>query len=189
MLPNCTGCLTGELVCSSTSYALCTVTPTRRASTTQPSRQAQQHGRAHARLMPAAGEEAPATGYAHVSYSRFLHLLHQRMIKRVVVYGRGKLALIEIPQFGWGHDLSIQRYDKTDFLRLYTKEKPWEQQVSAFYWVHLPGDFWSESGIAQAMHRYLPQRTGDGCATPLRRAAPAAQRARRARGSLEYSDS
>jgi len=115
--------------------------------------------------------QAGIVGDMRISYAKFLQLLEADRVKRVVVYGDMKTAVVEVPHpwyasifsapgaYPWledgnGNPLSLLVPDPAapdDPLRWYCPEMPeWNMEKYRFY-VDLPGDFW-ESGI---MMRYL----------------------------------
>jgi hypothetical protein len=112
-----------------------------------------------------AGNRPPPIGSCRISYTRFLHLLKNRMIKRITFFEDGHAALLDIPISQGGHDYRTQRYYSKRLDTLYCKELPeWQIEVLRFY-VDIPGDFWLKSGFYKTVHNSLPHRTRDGCAS------------------------
>jgi len=118
--------------------------------------------------------QAGIVGDMRISYSKFLQLLEANRVKRVVVYGDMKTAVVEVPH-PWtasimpnpdGHVWYEDKEGKPlnllipnpqapdDPLQWYCPEMPeWNMEKYRFY-VDLPGDFW-DSGV---MLRYLRSR-------------------------------
>ena len=116
--------------------------------------------------LPKCGAEAktPLMGSARMSYSRFLELIENRMIKRITIIGDGKCALIDLPLPLAGHDFMTQKYERRNMSRLYAKEfLEWKTEQIRFY-VDLPGDFWYTTDIGGLARDVLPHRGGDRCA-------------------------
>eukprot|EP00798_Chlamydomonas_sp_ICE-L_P003446 gene3445-13504_t len=108
-------------------------------------------------------------GDMRISYSKFLHLLENDRIKRVVVYGDMKTAIVEVPHpwyasimgapgvYPWLEDslgrpinLLIPNPDAPDDPnQWYCPEMPeWDMEKYRFY-VDLPGDFWDKGVMVQ----------------------------------------
>lgn len=114
---------------------------------------------------------APPLHDMRLSYSKFLQLLHSHQIKRVIVLGDMKTAVVEIPQPGYASNLGAPMDFGTpangganllanpealnDPTQWFAPELPeWDMEKYRFY-VDLPGDFW-EQGV---LLRYLKERT------------------------------
>ncbi|KAL6751221.1 FtsH-like AAA+ protein [Haematococcus lacustris] len=125
---------------------------------------------AYQALIPRAG----LVGDMRISYSKFLQLLEGSRVKRVVVFGDMRTALVEVPhpwyasvvgapgtypfvedREGRPVSLLVPHPDAPeDPLQWYCPEMPeWNMEKYRFY-VDLPGDFW-EAGV---MLRYLRAR-------------------------------
>eukprot|EP01025_Chloroclados_australasicus_P034264 TRINITY_DN3506_c0_g1_i3.p1 TRINITY_DN3506_c0_g1~~TRINITY_DN3506_c0_g1_i3.p1 ORF type:complete len:377 (-),score=34.06 TRINITY_DN3506_c0_g1_i3:8-1138(-) len=105
------------------------------------------------------GDMLPPVGSLRLSYSRFMQLMHDRMVKRVYIMGEGRMALVEVPVTGWASDYDTQRFDRRNPEIMYCQERPeWQMEKWRFY-VELPGDFWTESDFMVYFKKNLPHRT------------------------------
>lgn len=121
-------------------------------------------------LIPQSG----IVGDMRISYAKFLDLLESNRIKRVVVYGDMKTAIVEVPHpwyasiigapgaYTWLEDNAGRPLNllipnpkaPNDPLQWYCPEMPeWNMEKYRFY-VDLPGDFWDQG----VMLRYLRSR-------------------------------
>ncbi|EFJ40530.1 hypothetical protein VOLCADRAFT_121711 [Volvox carteri f. nagariensis] len=113
--------------------------------------------------------QAGLVGDMRISYAKFLELLREQRIKRLVIYGDMRTAVVEVPH-PWsasvlGHPSTHPFYEDNDHIRIsrltpnpaapqdvtqwFCTEMPeWDMEKYRFY-VDLPGDFW-ESGVLQA---------------------------------------
>ncbi|GLC47538.1 hypothetical protein PLESTB_001403000 [Pleodorina starrii] len=112
--------------------------------------------------------QAGLVGDMRISYAKFLELLRDQRIKRLVIYGDMRTAVVEVPH-PWsasvlGHPATYPFYEDNDHVRIsrlranpaapedvtqwFCSEMPeWDMEKYRFY-VDLPGDFW-ERGVLQ----------------------------------------
>ncbi|GFR40632.1 hypothetical protein Agub_g1214 [Astrephomene gubernaculifera] len=112
--------------------------------------------------------QAGLVGDMRISYAKFLQLLRDQRIKRLVIYGDQRTAVAEVPH-PWsasvtGHPATHPFYEDNNHMRVslltpnpaapedvtqwFCAEMPeWDMEKYRFY-VDLPGDFW-ESGVLQ----------------------------------------
>ncbi|GLI69609.1 hypothetical protein VaNZ11_014276 [Volvox africanus] len=122
--------------------------------------------------------QAGLVGDMRISYAKFLELLRDQRVKRLVIYGDMRTAVVEVPH-PWsasvlGHPSTHPFYEDNDHMRVslltpnpaapedvtqwFCAEMPeWDMEKYRFY-VDLPGDFW-ESGVLQA-HLAATRTTG-----------------------------
>ncbi|KAG2494742.1 hypothetical protein HYH03_006989 [Edaphochlamys debaryana] len=113
--------------------------------------------------------QAGLVGDMRISYAKFLELLRDQRIKRLVIYGDMRTAVVEVPH-PWsasviGHPSTHPFYENSqgqrvttltrnpaapeDVTQWFAQEMPeWDMEKYRFY-VDLPGDFW-ESGVLQS---------------------------------------
>lgn len=60
------------------------------------------------------GDILPPVGSQQISYARFMDLLHDKRIKRVILLSDGKIAMVEVPVEGYASKLEEARYDRKD---------------------------------------------------------------------------
>ncbi len=60
------------------------------------------------------GDILPPVGSQQISYARFMDLLHDKRIKRIILLSDGKVAMVEVPVEGYGSKLEEARYDRKD---------------------------------------------------------------------------
>ncbi|KAK9845418.1 hypothetical protein WJX81_006080 [Elliptochloris bilobata] len=92
------------------------------------------------------GDVLPPVGSQTLSYARFLHLLSTRRIKRVVILGDGKVAMVEIPVEGYSlPPEEAPLYDRFDqSIQYVTRENDEAAMEKYRYYVELPGDLWED---------------------------------------------
>ncbi|PNW85891.1 hypothetical protein CHLRE_03g201100v5 [Chlamydomonas reinhardtii] len=122
--------------------------------------------------------QAGLVGDMRISYAKFLELLKDQRVKRLVVYGDMRTAVVEVPH-PWsasvlGHPATHPFYEDSahnrvsmlrpnpaapeDVTQWFCAEMPeWDMEKYRFY-VDLPGDFW-ESGVLQ---RHLAAQRAEG---------------------------
>ena len=60
------------------------------------------------------GDILPPVGSQQLSYARFMDLMHDKRIKRVILLSDGKVAMVEIPVEGYASKLEEARYNRLD---------------------------------------------------------------------------
>lgn len=60
------------------------------------------------------GDILPPVGSQQISYARFMDLLHDKRIKRIILLSDGKIAMVEVPVEGYASKLEEARYDRKD---------------------------------------------------------------------------
>lgn len=60
------------------------------------------------------GDILPPVGSQQISYARFMDLLHDKRIKRIILLSDGKVAMVEVPVEGYASKLEEARYDRKD---------------------------------------------------------------------------
>ncbi len=60
------------------------------------------------------GDILPPVGSQQISYARFMDLMHDKRIKRVILLGDAKIAMVEVPVEGYASKLEEARYDRKD---------------------------------------------------------------------------
>lgn len=60
------------------------------------------------------GDILPPVGSQQLSYARFMDLMHDKMVKRVILLSDGKIAMVEIPVEGYASQLEEARFNRED---------------------------------------------------------------------------
>lgn len=102
----------------------------------------------------------PVVGF-HLSYARLLQLLQQRKVKRIIMLGDGKTAIVEIviPRFESNPDTIL--FDPVNPNIEYAEELPEWTMEKIRYYVDLPGDVYSEGTFLALIKRAQERRVVD----------------------------
>lgn len=60
------------------------------------------------------GDILPPVGSQQLSYARFMDLMHDKRIKRVILLSDGKVAMVELPVEGYASKLEEARFNRQD---------------------------------------------------------------------------
>ena len=60
------------------------------------------------------GDILPPVGSQQLSYARFMDLMHDKKVKRVILLSDGKIAMVEIPVEGYASKLEEARFNRQD---------------------------------------------------------------------------
>ena len=60
------------------------------------------------------GDILPPVGSQQLSYARFMDLMHDKKVKRVILLSDGKVAMVEIPVEGYASKLEEARFNRQD---------------------------------------------------------------------------
>ena len=60
------------------------------------------------------GDILPPVGSQQLSYARFMDLMHDKKVKRVIMLSDGKVAMVEIPVEGYASKLEEARFNRQD---------------------------------------------------------------------------
>jgi hypothetical protein len=60
------------------------------------------------------GDILPPVGSQQISYARFMDLMHDKKVKRVILLSDGKVALVEVPVEGFASNYMQAKYDRKD---------------------------------------------------------------------------
>lgn len=93
------------------------------------------------------GDVLPPIGSFQISYARFLQLLHDKKVKRIILLSDGRTAIVEIPVENTESDFETVTYDRRNVQIQYAEEVPEWQMEKNRYYVELPGDVWEEGEL------------------------------------------
>eukprot|EP00208_Stichococcus_sp_RCC1054_P005895 CAMPEP_0206144500 /NCGR_PEP_ID=MMETSP1473-20131121/24271_1 /ASSEMBLY_ACC=CAM_ASM_001109 /TAXON_ID=1461547 /ORGANISM="Stichococcus sp, Strain RCC1054" /LENGTH=933 /DNA_ID=CAMNT_0053540335 /DNA_START=302 /DNA_END=3104 /DNA_ORIENTATION=- len=110
----------------------------------------------------------PPTGSVQMSYSRLLHLLTEKRVKRITLLSDGKCAIVEVPLgVVMKMDRPFVRDPKT--LKLYGEPREeWRMEKSRYY-VELPGDMWEIGHFMKLVKEAQPYHDKNGICPPNKR--------------------
>ena len=105
-------------------------------------------------------------GGAQVSYSHFLKLLHAGRVFNLQIIGRGHMAVFGTSTHGSAHRMELGfAMHKTKMTGTFAPPRQFMQPIMLRpNYVYLPGDFFTQNEIWNHVYKYLPHKTGDGCA-------------------------
>ena len=60
------------------------------------------------------GDILPPVGSQELSYARFMDMIHDKLVKRVIILADGKVAMVELPVEGYASKLEEARFNRQD---------------------------------------------------------------------------
>ncbi|KAK9806474.1 hypothetical protein WJX73_000984 [Symbiochloris irregularis] len=105
----------------------------------------------------------PPVGMETISYARFMELMFNMKVKRIIILAEGTAAIVEVPAPGFESDQTSGVMDRFDDFIMYGKENPEWAMEKIRYYCELPGDFWEDGSFMQMLKENMnPQRGEDG---------------------------